>query len=222
MKIKTLLLILLTVAITIFTFTINAKAEAATGFDPVYYANEYPDVVNALGTNPTLLYQHYVIFGVKEGRYQNQYEEDNKLVNTSGLNVNTAYAIQPIPGYTNYVDIDISDQVVTYFENGVIKMQTPCVTGLDNGKRNTPYGTFKILTKTPGKRLKGKTWNCWVDRWMRFTNNSIGLHDASWRSSFGGEIYKTNGSHGCVNLPKDAAYQLYDLVSVGTTVIVHE
>ena len=222
MKIKTLLLTLLTVATTIFAFTINAKAETVTGFDPIYYANEYPDVVNALGTNPTLLYQHYVVFGVKEGRYQNQYEEDNKLVNTSGLNVNTAYAVQPIPGYTNYVDIDISDQVVTYFENGVIKLQTPCVTGLANGRRNTPYGVFKILTKTPGKRLRGKTWNCWVNRWMRFTNSSIGLHDASWRSSFGGEIYKTNGSHGCVNLPTEAAYQLYDLVNVGTTVIVHE
>ena len=84
------------------------------------------------------------------------------------------------------------------------------------------YGTYKILTKVPGKRLKGKTWNCWVNRWMRFTNNSIGLHDASWRNEFGGEIYKTNGSHGCVNLPKEAAYQLYDMTSVGTTVIVHE
>ena len=222
MKIKTLLSILLATAIAISTFTINAKAETITGFDPVYYANEYPDVMNTFGTDPTLLYQHYVVFGVKEGRYQNQYEEDNKLVNTSGLNVNTAYAIQPIPGYTNYVDIDISDQVVTYFENGVIKLQTPCVTGLANGRRNTPYGTFKILTKTPGKRLRGKTWNCWVNRWMRFTNSSIGLHDASWRSSFGGEIYKTNGSHGCVNLPTEAAYQLYDLVNIDTTVIVHE
>lgn len=57
---------------------------------------------------------------------------------------------------------------------------------------------------------------------MKFTNNSIGLHDASWRKSYGGEIYKTNGSHGCVNLPKEAAYQLYDMVNVGTSVIVHE
>ena len=57
---------------------------------------------------------------------------------------------------------------------------------------------------------------------MKFTNSNIGLHDASWRSEFGGEIYKTNGSHGCVNLPKDKAYELYDLISVGTTVIVHK
>lgn len=217
MKIKVLMLFLATVVVLSAT-TINVRAES-NSFDPIYYANEYPDVVNALGSNPEILYQHYVLYGIKEGRYQNQYEEDNNIVNSSNIGTNV---ITPIVGYDTYVDIDISAQTVTYFENGVAKLQTPCVSGLDNGKRNTPYGTYKILSKVPGKRLKGKTWNCWVDRWMRFTNNSIGLHDASWRKSYGGEIYKTNGSHGCVNLPKEAAYQLYDMVNVGTSVIVHE
>lgn len=221
MKINKVISLLIAINVAISATTINVKAaDINTGFDPVYYANEYPDVVNALGTDPAILYQHYVIFGIKEGRYQNQYEEDNGLVNTS--NIGITEVIQPIPGYTTYVDIDISAQTVTYFENSVVKLQTPCVTGLDNGKRNTPYGTYKILTKVPGKRLRGKTWNCWVDRWMKFTNSNIGLHDASWRDSYGGDIYKTNGSHGCVNLHKDATYQLYDMVSVGTTVIVHE
>jgi lipoprotein-anchoring transpeptidase ErfK/SrfK len=57
---------------------------------------------------------------------------------------------------------------------------------------------------------------------MRFTPDAaIGLHDANWRSSFGGDIYLTNGSHGCVNLPHDAACQLFDMVGIGTTVVVH-
>jgi lipoprotein-anchoring transpeptidase ErfK/SrfK len=99
-------------------------------------------------------------------------------------------------------------------------MQSPCVTGLDNGKRNTPYGTYKILTKVPGKRLKGKTWNCWVDRWMKFTNSNIGLHDASWRSSYGGDIYKTNGSHGCVNMPLEAAKTVYNNLESNMPIIV--
>lgn len=222
MKYNRILVISLATILLSSAVTTTVHAENNIGFDPVYYANEYPDVVNTLGTDPQILYQHYSIFGVKEGRYQNQYEEDNNITNTSNIDVNNLYAIQLIPGYTSYVDIDISSQVVTYFENGVAKLQSPCVSGLDNGKRNTPYGTYKILTKVPGKRLKGKTWNCWVDRWMRFTNNSIGLHDASWRNSFGSDIYKTNGSHGCVNLPKESAYQLYDMVSVGTPVVVHE
>ncbi len=221
MKIKKIIS-LLTVAVTLFISSVAVHAEENIGFDPVYYANEYPDVTAIYGYDANLLYQHYVNFGVKEGRYQNQYEEDNGIINSSNIGTVNVYNIQPVPGYSTYVDIDISDQVVTYFENGVAILQSPCVSGLNNGKRNTPYGTFKILTKVPGKTLKGPTWNCWVDRWMKFTNSNIGLHDASWRSEFGGNIYQTNGSHGCVNLPKETAYQLYDLVSVGTIVIVHE
>lgn len=200
---------------------VNA-ANANTGFDATYYANKYPDVAVALGTDYYTLYKHYVTFGIKEGRYQNQYEEDNKIVNSSNIDFNNLGAlVTKLDEYDTYIDVNIDLQMVTYFENGEVKFQSPCVSGRANGKRDTPKGTFKILTKIPGKRLKGPTWNCWVNRWMRFTNTAVGFHDASWRDSFGGEIYKSNGSHGCVNLPKEAAYELYDLISVGTTVVVH-
>ncbi len=221
---KKVLSIILSIMI-VFTISVPTYAEENVGFDASYYAAKYPDVVEALGTDYNALYNHYVTFGIKEGRYQNQYEEDNKIVNSSNIDVNNppivTPTISPIPGYSTYIDVSIEYQTVTYFEDGDVKLQSPCVTGLANGKRDTPKGTFTILTKVPGKRLKGKTWDCWVNRWMKFTIDSCGLHDASWRSKFGGDIYKTNGSHGCVNLPKDVAYELYDLVSVGTTVIVH-
>ncbi|MCR4923347.1 MAG: L,D-transpeptidase [Lachnospiraceae bacterium] len=123
--------------------------------------------------------------------------------------------------YGTYVDVNIASQTVTLFVNNVPMLSTPCVTGTPKNGRSTPVGSFYIKEKIPGKKLKGATWNVWVDRWMRFTDSRVGLHDASWRSKFGGNIYLTNGSHGCVNLPKDAAYQLYDMVSVGTPVIVH-
>ena len=38
------------------------------GFDAVFYAQMYPDVVTALGTDADALYQHYVTFGKAEGR----------------------------------------------------------------------------------------------------------------------------------------------------------
>ncbi|MEE1273363.1 MAG: L,D-transpeptidase, partial [Olegusella sp.] len=60
-----------------------------------------------------------------------------------------------------------------------------------------------------------------VTYWMPFIGNDVGLHDASWRSQFGGSIYQYNGSHGCVNLPTDKAAQLYGLTRVGDKVIVH-
>ena len=56
---------------------------------------------------------------------------------------------------------------------------------------------------------------------MPFIGNSIGLHDASWRWQFGGEIYKTNGSHGCVNLPYNVAQTIYDNILPGTKILVH-
>lgn len=36
-----------------------------------------------------------------------------------------------------------------------------------------------------------------------------------------GDIYLGNGSHGCVNLPNEAAETIYDNVEAGTKVLVH-
>ena len=64
--------------------------------------------------------------------------------------------------------------------------------------------------------------NAFVHYWMRFNNpKAQGLHDASWRWNFGGDIYKTNGSHGCVNLPYSLAESIYNNISVGTPVICY-
>ena len=51
-------------------------------------------------------------------------------------------------------------------------------------------------------------------------DNGIGMHDATWRTTFGGDIYMENGSHGCVNLPETIAEVLFEQMSVGTPVVV--
>ena len=57
---------------------------------------------------------------------------------------------------------------------------------------------------------------------MPFVGNMVGLHDASWQSYWGPEVYKTlDGSHGCVNLPPDIAEWCYGWIDVGTPVITH-
>ena len=184
---------------------ISIDARAADDFDPVYYANKYPDVVAEYGTDPAALDSHYVKYGMAEHRYKNAQEEASGQYSEELL---------------TYVDVDIENQTMTYYENGVAVLSSPCVTGNTSTGNGTPRGTFQIQAKIPGKYLTGPTWHVWVDRWMRFTG-SVGLHDANWRSKFGGDIYKYNGSHGCVNLPSDVANQLYDMVEVGTVVIVH-
>ncbi len=121
-------------------------------------------------------------------------------------------------GPKTYVDVNLGAQTLTYFVDGNPVLSTPCVTGSPG--RSTPSGVFMINSKVPGKYLTGPTWHVWVNRWMRFAGN-VGIHDASWRKSFGGNIYRSNGSHGCVNIPFAAADQLFGMVNIGTVVVVH-
>ncbi len=198
-SIRNILLIAVCAIFSILQFSVTAEA---AGFDAAYYAARYPDVVEALGTSQQALLNHYLSYGVHEGRFQNAEEE------ALGTPLST------------YVDVDITNQTVTYYENGQAVLSSPCVTGDISKKRATPTGIFAVYGHKKGTYLTGPTWKNWVDYWMPFAGG-CGLHDATWRKAFGGEIYKTNGSHGCVNLPHDIAEQLFGMVNVGTVVIVH-
>ena len=48
-----------------------------------------------------------------------------------------------------------------------------------------------------------------------------GLHDADWQPEFGGDVYKTNGSHGCINLPPDQAEVIYNAIDGGYPIILY-
>lgn len=206
-KIKTIGTLILVIVIGL---GINNKALAST-FDPAYYAARYPDVVNALGTDSVALYNHYVTNGIYEGRYANATDEANGI---AGAPVNDV-----APAFSTYVDINIDAQTLTYYKDNQIVLQSSIVTGNVSKGRSTPKGIFEIYSKVNGKYLTGPTWKNWVDYWMPF-NQSIGLHDATWRSEFGGTIYQNSGSHGCVNLPHDVASQLFSMVEQGTIVVV--
>ena len=121
-----------------------------------------------------------------------------------------------------YIDISIEKQRVILFENGRKVMESACVTGTPNRERATHYGSFRINYKQRNRILRGsqKLYEAFVSYWMPF-DGGIGLHDATWRGSFGGNIYKSNGSHGCINLPPAFAKQPYERVTVGMPVYVH-
>ena len=121
-----------------------------------------------------------------------------------------------------YIDISIEKQRVILFENGRKAMESACVTGTPSRERATHYGSFRINYKQRNRILRGsqKLYEAFVSYWMPF-DGGIGLHDATWRGSFGGNIYKSNGSHGCINLPPAFAKQLYERVTVGMPVYVH-
>lgn len=127
---------------------------------------------------------------------------------------------------TTYVEVDIAEQHMWYIVNGAVTFETDVVTG-KKGKNDTPTGTYTILEKVPGKYLTGRlvngkpSYKTWVNYWMRVTWSGIGFHDAGWQSSFGGERYVTNGSHGCINMPPAKAKEFYSMLSVGCPVVIH-
>ena len=97
---------------------------------------------------------------------------------------------------------------------------------IDVPRRSTPTGVFHIYDKQRSRTLYGDIqpdgsygYASFVNYWMRFCGG-CGLHDATWRDSFGGDIYWDSGSHGCVNLPYEAAAQMYEIVEEGTPCIV--
>lgn len=119
-----------------------------------------------------------------------------------------------------YIVISVKSQKLWYYKNGKLKLTSKVVTG-QKGKHDTPKGTYKILGKARSVYLVGPDYRSYVNYWMLISRKyQIGLHDASWRSSFGGSIYKYNGSHGCINLPYSKARYIYKYVPVGTKVII--
>ena len=121
-----------------------------------------------------------------------------------------------------YVEVSLDEQHLWFYDNGELVAESPVVTGLKN-TMDTPEGVYFISEMIDGKYLRGADYTTWVYKWMRITNRGHGLHDAYWRSAkeFGGNTYKWDGSHGCINLPKKFAYELYDLLNVKDCVIIY-
>ena len=122
----------------------------------------------------------------------------------------------------SYVEVDLTHQHLYLYEGGTIIFETDFVSGSMSSTPDcvTPEGVFGISYKTTNAVLRGANYETPVNYWMPFYGN-YGLHDATWRSEFGGQIYIENGSHGCVNLPLDAAATIYGHMSTGFPVICY-
>lgn len=126
--------------------------------------------------------------------------------------------LKPLP--EDYIEVDISDQNIKYHVGEDIILDSDVVTGKQNVS-DTRIGMFEIYSRETSRKLNGVGYSTYVDYWMPF-DGGIGLHDASWRSEFGGDIYIYSGSHGCVNLPFEIAKTIYENSKVGTKVLVHQ
>ena len=119
-----------------------------------------------------------------------------------------------------YVEINLTAQHLFFYKNGSLITESDFVSGNISKNYDTPTGIYGLTYKEKDAVLKGENYASPVDFWMPFCNN-VGMHDASWRSSFGGGIYKTSGSHGCINLPRSAAQKIFENIEEGDPVLVY-
>jgi len=120
-----------------------------------------------------------------------------------------------------YIEVDMTEQKIYFYVNYELMISSGVVTGCVRTRHNTPEGAFCIQGKYNNRVLRGPGYASFVRHWMPIYK-SIGLHDANWRkeAEFGGETYKRNGSHGCVNMPDKTTDVIFELAEIGTPVFV--
>lgn len=125
-----------------------------------------------------------------------------------------------------YIEVSISAQHLWYYKNGSLVLEADVITGKPEHGQDTPTGVFRIWKKEQNATLKGTAWDGskWsspVAYWMPITWTGVGLHDATWQSAFGGTLYYTRGSHGCINLSYSVAQSIFNTVDVNTPVVIY-
>lgn len=115
-----------------------------------------------------------------------------------------------------YVEVNLTAQHLFFYVDGDLALESDCVTGKNDG---TPTGVYSVTYKERYATLKGENYASPVSYWMPFSGN-VGLHDATWRVNFGGDLYESGGSHGCVNLPIKTAKYIYENIDADTVAVV--
>ena len=121
----------------------------------------------------------------------------------------------------SYVEINLTAQHLFLYKDGNLVTESDFVSGNVSNGNATPTGVFGVTYTEKDATLRGDNYATPVSFWMPF-NGNVGMHDATWRSSFGGSTYKRSGSHGCINLPYSAAQTIFNTVSAGYPVFVYE
>jgi hypothetical protein len=148
--------------------------------------------------------------------YINTEEEVKDLISI----IKEGQSITKEPKYTldTYVEIDLTQQHLWFYKDKSLVIDGDIVSGNAGGSLATPEGIYKLRARVRNAVLRGPGYAAPVSFWMPF-NGGIGMHDATWRRAFGGNIYKGDGSHGCINCSYSLAETIFENIEVGTPVI---
>lgn len=124
----------------------------------------------------------------------------------------------------NYSEVDLTAQMVYVYKDGKLAYTAKCVSGLPSDpERATRTGCYYIKDKKEEYVLVGADYETPTKYWVRIMWTGTGYHflqRSDW-SSWSPEIYKTRGSHGCINLQLEDARSIYNLVKLGDAVFIH-
>ena len=137
------------------------------------------------------------------------------------------FFMDPYPGQKTgndigdtYVEIDLGAQHMWFYKNGSLVTDTDVTTGTMSTGHGTPSGVFYIENRLRNTKLIGEDYETEVSFWMQ-VYKGVGIHDATWRSQFGGDYYLTDGSHGCINTPYSIVEIIFNNIEVGTPVVMY-
>ncbi|MDO5041073.1 MAG: L,D-transpeptidase family protein [Peptoniphilus sp.] len=149
------------------------------------------------------------------------------LEHTTSVTVEPIYRLEAMDRSVNdlgnsYVEIDLGRQHMWLYRDGNLVVDSDIVSGNPTEGNGTPVGTGKIWSRETNRYLTGEGWNSHVDYWLPFNWSGCGIHDSSWRSEYGKDIYLSKGSHGCVNTPSELMKTFYDNTFHGMPVVVYD
>lgn len=213
--------------------TLNEQAiyeyveQIAAKYNTIYYERTFKTSLDTTVTIPGKLNEY--------GYLVDQDGEFSQLL--SDIKGNTEVEREPVYSYSGYkrngtddlagtyVEVNLTTQHLWFYINGMLIVESDLVSGNVAKNTQTQTGVFPLAYKESPAVLTGNNaengWSTDVTYWMPFFDGQ-GLHDATWRQSFGGNIYQTGGSHGCVNLPFDTAKKIYDNIDSGVAIILYQ
>ena len=122
-----------------------------------------------------------------------------------------------------YIEVDLENQHMWYYKDGKVALETPIVSGKPSTP--TPSGVFYVWNKEENATLKGTNddgtpYESPVKYWLPVDWTGVGIHDSDWQPEYGGDLWKTRGSHGCVNTPPNVMKELYGMIEKGVPVLI--
>lgn len=136
-----------------------------------------------------------------------------------------ADVITDLSRINSYVEVDLTNQTLWYYQDGKKVFECGVVSGLPTKERMTYPGIYQLWMKEQNKKMEGRTsegqYQSECSFWNYISVRSIGIHDATWHTSYGGDRYKWAGSHGCVGVSWDSAQYIFNNIPIGTVVIMY-